>query len=978
MEFDILGPLRVTSKQIALELGAPAQRGLLAVLLTSPDVAFSDDRLIDELWGERPPASAHHLLQVYVSRLRALLSEGSNGPRLVREGTGYVLCIEPMELDAERFLAGVARARELQGSDPETAEDILADAMRLWRGTPFADLPDPPPAVRDQTDYLERQHLEALELWVDVRLRLGRHHELIPELCALVAHHPYDEALHSQLMLALYRCGRQAEALQTARTLELRLREDLGVDASREVRELYTHILIQAPHLLLEAPEPPSNLPSRLTSFVGRTIEVREVVELLEASRLVTLTGPGGIGKTRLAIEVTQQLRSRFPGGVWWIDLAPVTDPDTVLDEVAHVLGLATAPQTEDAETVARAIKRSKALLLVDNCEHVAAAVRNLLSDILEATTDPRVLTTSRTPLRVEGERLWTVPPLTVPSKDTPAPALAESEAVRLFLERGQAVDPSFVLDAGNAAAVTEVCRRLDGVALAIEMAAARLSVLTPQEISRHLDDRFALLELPAVGRLTRHRTLEAAIDASHGLLSEKERSVFERLSAFVGPFDLEAAAAVGFTGGETSSRVLAAISALVDASMLTLEREGEQTRYRLLETLREYGAARLRKRGGEDGARRAHAEYHLDLAGRAGAVLGTPDFAPWLPRLAQTYDELRQALEWSLAHQDRAVTLRAAPALREFWIQRGDAREAGRWTARMLQGDLEAVSPGLLAEVHIAACFAAVLVPDLAAAVSHAAEAVGLSREGNHPHGLVTALWAWTQVDFALGDFDSMRRHALEALATCERHGDRWGRAGPLTALGLVSLMGGGSPEEARARLEEALPIYHELGDLGNLVAMTLAPLSLAARRQKDLQAAERYAIEALQVAGGTGWDAAGLVCYGEVLSELGDLEAANAATLRGLRIALHAGLENWFRMALRDLAWTAAERDRCTDAALLLAASRHNMPSYAFDPTIYEPIEERCRDALGHDRYDYLTEQGEGMTHEQLMALVGAERPE
>lgn len=678
MEFDVLGPLRVRSEKAALDLGSPAQRNLLAILLTSPNAPISDDRLMDELWGEDPPPSAHHLLQVYVSRLRGLLGELPDGPHIVRDGTGYALRVASEELDADRFVAAISKGRELQDRDPQAADRILSEAMQLWRGGPFADLPEPPPLVRDLTEYLVRQHLEAQEAWIGVRLRLGKHRELIPELAALVAQHPYNEALHAQLMLALYRCGRQAEALTMARALQARLREELGVDLSPEVRDLYRDILVQAPHLALEAPEPPSNLPSRLTSFVGRTLEVQEVAELLEASRLVTLTGPGGIGKTRLAIEAARQLRPRFPGGVWWIDLARVTDPDIVPDEVAGVLGLTPMPGTELLEAVAPALSRRDALLLFDNCEHVAAAVAGVVAGILGATSGPRVLATSRLPLRVDGERLWTVPPLGVPAEEAPVAEITESEAVRLFVERGRAVDPSFVLDAGNAAAVAELCRRLDGLSLAIEMAAARLSVLTPGEIVRHLDDRFALMELPAVGRPTRHRTLKTAVDVSYALLSETERAVFERLSVFAGPFDLDAAAAVGFADGEHSSRILPVVAALVDASMLTTDREDDRTRYRLLETLREYGTARLRARAGEDDARRAHADYHLDLAVRASADVVTPDFVPWMDRLSQSYGELRQALGWSLEHHPRAVTLRAAPALREFWYRRGDSREAG------------------------------------------------------------------------------------------------------------------------------------------------------------------------------------------------------------------------------------------------------------------------------------------------------------
>ena len=308
---------------------------------------------------------------------------------------------------------------------------------------------------------------------------------------------------------------------------------------------------------------------------------------------------------------------------------------------------------------------------------------------------------------------------------------LTGSDAVQLFMERARAVRSTFTLDAGNAAAVADVCRRLDGLSLAIEMAAARLPVLSPQEIARNLGDRFALLELSAAGRLTRHRTLEAAIDASHALLSEHERAVFERLSVFVGPFDLEAAGAVGCADEASPSRTLAAVTALVDASLLSPERDGSETRYRLLETLREYGLARLRRDGVEDEVRQVHAAYRLDLAARAGAVLGTPGVTPWMARLAAVYAELRQALGWSLAHEPRAVALRAAPALRELWFGRGDQREAARWTAQMLAGHVDAVPPGLLAEVRSAMTHAAVLASDLPAALSLSDEAVRLARTG-------------------------------------------------------------------------------------------------------------------------------------------------------------------------------------------------------------------------------------------------------
>jgi predicted ATPase len=658
---------------------------------------------------------------------------------------------------------------------------------------------------------------------------------------------------------------------------------------------------------------------------------------------------------------------------VWWIDLAPLPDPGSVLDEVARILGV-TAAGMELGDAVVWALSRRKALLLIDNCEHVAAAVAETVERLLGGTTGPQVLATSRTPLGIEHERRWPVPPLSLPPETEAVELLDESDAVQLFVERARAVRPSFVLNADNALAVAEACKRLDGVSLSVEIAAAQLSEQTPQEMVRRLDERFALLELPTVEGLTRHTSLEAALDASYVLLSEQERTVFDRLSTFVGPFELDAAAAVGSGGSEASSWALADVLTLARASLLTAERDGVEKRYRLLETLREYGIAHVRTRDAEAEARRAHADYHLGLAEQAGAALGTPEFAPWVDRLTLCYAEVRQALAWSLEHQERAVSLRATPALRELWYRQGWAREAGRWAARMLKGDLEGVPPALLAEAHNAAGLGADLAMDFSAAVSHLEEAVRRAREAVYLPGLVFGLWGRAAAAFALGDVGSMRRSALEGLRACEQADDRWGRAGPLAILGNASLFAEGELTEARAWLEQALPLYRELADVGGLVVLTLTPLSEIARRQQDLKAAELFATESLEVARGTAWEATALVQYAIVLGELGDVEAAKAAALRGLRLALETGLEQWFRLGLRELSRTFARGATWEVATTLLAASRRGIPGLLVDLAVLGLLEKACREKLGDDRFEKLTARGEAMGHEELMDLVGA----
>lgn len=972
MQISVLGPLGVSSEDGVLDLGAPAQRALLAVLLTSPNRPVSDDRLLDELWGDAAPPSAHHLLQVYASRLRALLRTPGDGQRISHGVAGYTLQIEPGELDADSFVRAIAQARELADSDSQAAEAALATAMHLWRGAPFADLVEVPPVVLREVERLVRLHREAQELLVEIRLRLGQHRALVPELLDLVIREPYDEALHAHLMLALYRSGRQAEALEISRALRARLREELGIDPGPEVERLYRRILLQDPTLLLAPVEPPSNLPTRATSFVGRRSELRDVTELLRTHRLVILTGPGGIGKTRLAIEVADRQRAQYPGGVVWVDLAHVTDPDRVLEELAAVLNVSAAPGASLLAAVGRSISRRPPLLLIDNCEHVAGAVSYVVAGILSATRGPRVLATSRTPLLVEGERLWTVPPLGLPDEASPLARVAESDAVRLFVERGRAADPSFNLDADNVAFVADVCRRLDGLSLAIEIAAARLADLNPREISGHLDRRFELLGPTALANRGRHQTMEATIDASHALLTEEERRVFERLSVFSGTFDISAAAAVGFEGGASPRHVSAIVSALVRASMLTTNSEGEHTRYRQLQILRDYGLVRLRARGEEPQTRRAHAEYFLGACEQAGKFVDTPDFASWADRLVAQYDDITAALGWSLAHHKGAHTLRAARALRELWYRTGQAQEAARWSSRMLDADLKSPPPAALAEVYNAIGFAMDLALDLDAAADAADQAIRLSREAGSRSGEAFALFGRANIALARGDFEAVRRFALDAIAACDRTTDGLSRARPLSLLGYAALFGG-SPGEARAMFEEALALHRELADQGSVVIMALVPLVDATLGMNDLEMAEAYAADALEVGTNTRWEAAALVKYASVLAALGDVAAAETAATRGLRVALDGGLVMWVQTAILELARTKAEKDRCSEAARLWGALRQESLRLVVDRTVYGKIEARCRERLGYEPFDLLAAQGARMTDVELEELAG-----
>lgn len=968
MRFEVLGPLRVTVGDETIALGSPQQQKLLALLLASPNRVISTDRLIDEMWGDAPPSTARHLVQDYVWRLRHLVGEVDGLP-IDREGSGYAIRLNAEELDALRLAAAVDEAHQLRDHNVAAAERLLRDATGMWRGKPFGDLGDESSSLRTEAVRLEELYLRGMADCIDVGMELGRHQDLVGELEALTEHHPYRERFWEQLMLGLYRSGRQAEALRAYQTLRRTIGEDLGIEPGPSLEELEGRILLHDPELLWEPPPPPSNLPTRLTSFVGRTEEIAEVAKLLDTSRLVTLTGPGGIGKTRLAIEVADRVLFRFPGGVWWIDLAALTDPDLVVAEAAKTLGVSLQPETPLIESIARSLAHREALLVVDNCEHLSSAVGDMVGSVLRGAGRVRILATSRSPMHVPGEALWAVPSLGMPlSDEMDVGDLPLSDAVRLFAERGAGVDSTFRLTEENARAVVEVCRRLDGMPLAIEMAAARLRVLSPAQIGLSLSDRFALLTRSESDAALRHETLEAALDWSYDLLEPEFRPVFDRLSVFAAAFDLEAADAVGCRNTE-NPRILDAVAELVDASMVTTVSGEPMVRYRLLETLREYGTRRLDARGNADESREAHADYFLGLAVQARETIGTPGFATWMPRLEVSYDDIRQALDWSLSHHPRAWTLRVAPTLYHYWFRNGDTREAGRWGNRMLRGDEDVPGP-LVAAAHLSASFSATILGSHEEAQTHIEEAIRLYRETGDRRGLVTALFGKGNVALRVGDFDTVKECSNEALAVCDESGDHWGRAGPLSMLGFAHFIGGGSLEEARRLAEEALTLYRELGDTGSQIVMT--PLSGIALKQGDLGAAERYAVDTAAIAAGTGWEATALVNLAEVLLAKGDVEGAEATLRRGLVRALDAGLENWFRIALRDLARVAVLNDEPQQAARLIGASRRNMPQYGLDPTIYESVETECRKTLDESAYTGCTEEGYRSTHEQLLNMA------
>jgi predicted ATPase/DNA-binding SARP family transcriptional activator len=670
LDMRVLGPIGAIRAGRDLPLGGPKQRSVLALLLLEAGRVVPSERLVDELWRCRPPPGAVKTLRSYVSRLRTLLRPDA---ALIARGGGYVLELEQASVDAARFerLVGEGQAALARGA-ARVAADRLRDGLALWRGRALADLVDIA-SLALESRRLEELRLTALEGRIEAELDLGFHAQLVGELETLVAEHPLRERLWRQLVLALYRCERQADALATYRRARELLAGELGLEPSEELRRLEQAVLRQDVPPVARRPHG-HNLPTQLTSFVGREQELAELERLLPEVRLLTLTGVGGVGKTRLALELAALVVEDFPGGVWFVDLSGIADPALVPQQVAEVLGLREGPPLSLVEILRNHLRKTDVLLLLDNCEHLLPSSAELLETLLLGAPTLRILATSRESLGVAGEVEFALAPLAVPDAAVNPEESAAVAAVRLFLERSSLAG-GFVASPTAVATAARVCRELDGIPLAIELAAARTRALSVDEIAAHLDDRFGFLKNWRRVGPPRHQTLRATMDWSYELLSDAERLVLGRLSVFAGGFTLAAAAGVCVGGDEP--RTLDIVGRLVERSLVVPELSGDSSRYRLLETVRQYAAERLAETGDLEEARRAHGGTLLRLA-EADRSAGKEGLA----RLAVENDNVRAALEWTLAAGD-PIGPRLARAFGRVWLARGQLEEGCDWLQR-------------------------------------------------------------------------------------------------------------------------------------------------------------------------------------------------------------------------------------------------------------------------------------------------------
>lgn len=907
VEVRLLGPMEVVDDNGSVVTpSATKERTLLALLALSDGVAVLPDRLAEGLWGESPPEKLANALQARVSALRRSLGM----PHLVtREPSGYALAVERGSIDIHRFEALVAAARAKAGNGaPGQALALFDEASALWRGEALSDFTYEAFA-RPHITRLDEARLDAEEERLQLMVDHGRCEEAAATAERLVGAHPFRERLWAVLMLALYRSGRQADALAAYQRARQTLVEELGLDPGEELAELEERILAQDPSLSRPGrmADRSGNLPARLTSFLGRSHELVELTGLVQRSRIVTLVGPGGVGKTSLALAVAEHLASRFVDGVWFVDLSALQETALVADEVARTLGVQAvvshgddrAPEALDV--LADHIAEREMLLVLDNCEHLIDACAALTARLIQAAPGLSLLATSREPLRLTGESIWETPPLSSPDGQVHPDALGEFDAVRLFVERASDVQPHFHLDTSTAPAVSMICAQLEGLPLAIELAASRTRLLSVRELAARLHDRLNVLGDGSRTASPRQQTLRATIQWSHDLLTDDERTLFRRLSVFSGGWTISTATSVCAADPLDTGAILDLLSGLIDRSLVQFE--PERGRYRMLEAIREYAAEQLNASDEEQTLALRHARSFCELA--ESANLHGPEQTSWVSALDDDVENLRKAMTNAVDLGDCDTALRLGGALGWYWFF--DRLNEGR---DRLDGILEAC-PTTRTWPRAAALQARAMVmfdfsPEPTARAA-AVESAHLFEHLGDPLRLAESLCLVALDGWFGADPEEPVRLLARARDIYEQENDDWGRAFSGFVQMLVLCKHGDLDEVVRVG-DESLALFEAIGDPWGVTAVP-AHLGEILRWKGDYQRAAPVLEKALSAADRIGLTHVVLHCLhelGEVSALTGDLEAAHRWHERGLSQAEELGYAMWrsnFRQAMGDL---------------------------------------------------------------------------
>jgi predicted ATPase/DNA-binding SARP family transcriptional activator/Tfp pilus assembly protein PilF len=1028
---------------------------LLVRLLLSANEVVPTGRLVDDVWEGAPPPGASSTLPAHVSVLRKALG----GDRLQFRDGGYVLAVATGELDAELFEKEVGAARRARAAgEPQAAAELFGRSLHRWQGAALADARGALWAAGEAAR-LEEIRAGATEDWLGARLELGDHQGVVAEAKRAVAEFPLREGFWAVLMLGLYRCGRQSEALRAFGRLRTVLGEELGIDPSPALRELEDAVLLQKPTLdwhpaegtlghaaIVTAsqaptgpvmagtapehdqrgqadlgttpPPPPSveevahNLPAQLSSFLGRQEELALGAKLLASTRMLSVTGPGGTGKTRLAYQLAAQQLDHFPHGVWVAELGPLSDAALVPTTLMAALGLRDEPAQSATTTLVSYLRDRCALVVLDNCEHVIDAAAGLAAALLGGCGQLRVLATSREPLRLTGESVWALRPLSLPGTgEQDLAVLAGADAVALFCERAAEAKVGFYLNADNAAAVTAICARLEGIPLALELAAARARALPVADIADRLQHSFDLLSKGARGASDRQSSLRATIAWSHGLLSGTEQILFRRLAIFAAGFSLEAVERVCADGLDTRE-VFDALDGLVDKSLAGLgEEQAGQGRYRLLETIRADAAERLLQAGEEQLLARRHATYYGQLAHDC-AVAG--DSVSALDRLEDDHPNLLAALEQLASRGPPDEHGQLAADLSSFW----ELRSHWQLGRRQLVRYLEQLGGGLSLTGRCAGGLGILnlRLGDYAEARNRLDKALDIARQLNERAFEGRWLGYLGALAFHVGDLDEARARYQEALAVVLELGDRrhtgvWvgnlgmvaaqlgdypeARARYLEALALAREVGDrrfegfwvgnladvasqlGDYEEARARYEEALAITRGVGDRRH-ESFWVSGLGEVASNRGDLAETQARYEQALAIARKLGdryHEQTWVANLGRVASDMGDYPEAQARYQEALAIAGQLGKQD--ASLLEACAELLARLDRCPEAAVLLGAAddvaqRGQHVRVASDQARYDATLSACRGRLGPGPLASASERGRTLAWERAVATA------
>jgi predicted ATPase/DNA-binding SARP family transcriptional activator len=912
MEFRILGPLEVAEGDVLVALGGLKQRAVLALLLLRAGETVASAWLIDEIWGEAAPTTAAKSIQLYVSQLRKALRATRPGAEhlLATRPGGYTLAVDGHDLDVDRFTRLCAEGRSaLDRQEAGPAAEALRAALALWRGPALADFGAEPFAAREAVRLAELR-VAALEDRIEADLALGRHRALIGELETLVAEHPLRERLRGQLMLALYRCDRQADALAAYRAARRTLVDELGLEPNPALRRLEQAILTQSAHLAPGAGA--GRLPVPPNRTIGRAAEVELLAERLQvaAVRVLTLTGPGGVGKTRLALEAARRAEPGFADGARVVGLAPLKRADDVPGAIAAALGVAALPGELPGGAVRRYLGTKRVLLVLDNFEHVLDAAP-LVAELAAACPAMTVLATSREPLNLQAEEVHRVAPL-----DGDA-------AVVLFAERARARDPGFVLHDDNAPAVHEICRRMDGLPLAIELAAARCGLLSADEIAARLDSALVGLGGGSRDAPERQRTLRSTIAWSHALLDAGERRAFARFAVFARGATLAGAEAV--TGADLDT-----LERLVAKSLLVRRRQRDgATRLGMLETIRAFADERLAAAADREDVSERHFAFFLALAREHGTeqALWGERCLEHLARLDAEVDDLHAALAWAIGRADAGRALALGVALGRYWLHRGRG-DALAWIEQAL------ALPGARdhPELHVRAlCLKTTMLRPMGREAEQAAamgEAEAHARAFGEVELLCDTLCAAAGCASVLHEPARAAVLAEEALVLAQTAGDEWRVAMAAHAKAMAVL----TVTDLAASVESAAVLLERVGNVSVLADHYTSAAYMALHLDAGAEA-RAWARRAEPIARGldnlTLWM---VVCGNLGLTAIlaGDVAAARDAFREQLAICRELVVPNWAREGLMGLAAVAVrEGDDVRAARLAGAADAHRRGS-------------------------------------------------